>query len=75
MAKASIQAVAKEAGVSVSTVSRTFAKPNLVLPKTRDRVLAAARKALAAMEGPLSEPRFETVAPQLMLRDTTAIAA
>lgn len=44
MAKASIQAVAKEAGVSVSTVSRTFAKPNLVLPKTRDRVLAAARK-------------------------------
>lgn len=44
MAKASIQTVAKEAGVSVSTVSRTFAKPNLVLPKTRDRVLAAARK-------------------------------
>ena len=29
MTKASIQAVAKEAGVSVSTVSRTFAKPDL----------------------------------------------
>ncbi|RSX54585.1 LacI family DNA-binding transcriptional regulator [Bifidobacterium samirii] len=44
MAKASIQAVAAEAGVSVSTVSRTFAKPDLVLPETRARVLAAARK-------------------------------
>lgn len=44
MAKASIQAVAKEAGVSVSTVSRTFAKPDLVLPETRDRVMAAAEK-------------------------------
>lgn len=29
MTKASIQAVAREAGVSVSTVSRTFAKPDL----------------------------------------------
>lgn len=44
MAKASIQAVAAEAGVSVSTVSRTFAKPDLVLPGTRDRVLTAAQK-------------------------------
>ncbi|MDU2572911.1 MAG: LacI family DNA-binding transcriptional regulator [Bifidobacterium breve] len=44
MAKASIQAVAKEAGVSVSTVSRTFAKPDLVLPETRDKVMAAAEK-------------------------------
>ncbi|NEG90340.1 LacI family DNA-binding transcriptional regulator [Bifidobacterium aerophilum] len=44
MAKASIQAVAAEAGVSASTVSRTFAKPDLVLPETRDRVLAAAQK-------------------------------
>lgn len=34
MTKASIQAVAKEAGVSVSTVSRTFAKPDLVRPET-----------------------------------------
>ncbi len=34
MTKASIQAVAREAGVSVSTVSRTFAKPDLVLPET-----------------------------------------
>ena len=44
MAKASIQAVAREAGVSVSTVSRTFAKPDLVLPETRDKVMAAAEK-------------------------------
>lgn len=42
MTKASIQAVAREAGVSVSTVSRTFAKPDLVLPETRDRVMTAA---------------------------------
>lgn len=27
-----------------STVSRTFAKPDLVLPETRERVMAAARK-------------------------------
>lgn len=44
MTKASIQAVAAEAGVSVSTVSRTFAKPDLVLPETRTRVMAAAQK-------------------------------
>ncbi|OZG65629.1 LacI family DNA-binding transcriptional regulator [Bifidobacterium eulemuris] len=44
MAKASIQAVARAAGVSVSTVSRTFAKPDLVLPDTRDKVLAAAER-------------------------------
>lgn len=37
--KASIQAVAAEAGVSISTVSRTFAKPNLVLPETRSKVM------------------------------------
>ena len=42
--KASIQAVAAEAGVSISTVSRTFAKPNLVLPETRSKVMAAAEK-------------------------------
>ena len=49
--------------------------PQYGLRVPRDLGAIAARKALAAMEGPLSEPRFETVAPQLMLRDTTAIAA
>ena len=44
MEKASIQAVAKEAGVSVSTVSRTFAKPELVLPQTRAKVMEAAKR-------------------------------
>lgn len=44
MAKASIQTVARAAGVSVSTVSRAFAKPDLVLPETRDRVMAAAER-------------------------------
>ncbi len=44
MMRASIQAVAAEAGVSVSTVSRTFTKPDLVLPETRAKVEAAARK-------------------------------
>ena len=41
--KASIKDVALRSGVSVSTVSRTLSKPNLVLPETRDTVLAAAR--------------------------------
>ena len=39
--KASIQAVAAEAGVSISTVSRTFAKPNLVLPETLEAFAAS----------------------------------
>ena len=47
----------------------------ILTSRPNDLGAIAARKALAAMEGPLSEPRFETVAPQLMLRDTTAIAA
>ena len=47
--KASIQAVAAEAGVSISTVSRTFAKPNLVLPETRSKVMAAAEKLAGAI--------------------------
>lgn len=37
-----IRDVAEKAGVSVATVSRTFAKPDLVMPDTRNRVLAAA---------------------------------
>ncbi|MBX9246351.1 LacI family DNA-binding transcriptional regulator [Actinotalea ferrariae] len=35
--------VARMAGVSVSTVSRTLARPDQVAPETRDKVVAAAR--------------------------------
>ncbi|TPF85672.1 LacI family transcriptional regulator [Bifidobacterium sp. UTCIF-37] len=38
----SIQDVAKAAGVSISTVSRVFTRPDLVSAKTRERVLAMA---------------------------------
>src|SRR5688572_22328568 len=34
--------VATRAGVSIATVSRVFQRPELVRPRTRDRVLAAA---------------------------------
>ena len=40
----SIQDVAREAGVSISTVSRSFTRPDLVSAKTRERVLAIADK-------------------------------
>jgi DNA-binding LacI/PurR family transcriptional regulator len=40
---ASIRDVAKEAGVSPATVSRTFTTPDLINEDTRGRVLAAAR--------------------------------
>ncbi|KAB8291955.1 LacI family DNA-binding transcriptional regulator [Bifidobacterium avesanii] len=42
MAKADIHAVAKAAGVSISTVSRTFTRPELVSAKTRAKVLEVA---------------------------------
>ena len=38
----SIQDVAQKAGVSISTVSRSFTRPDLVSTKTRERVLAIA---------------------------------
>ncbi|NMM98368.1 LacI family DNA-binding transcriptional regulator [Bifidobacterium olomucense] len=38
----SIQDVAEKAGVSISTVSRSFTRPDLVSAKTRERVLAIA---------------------------------
>ena len=39
-----IQDVARKAGVSISTVSRSFTKPDLVSTKTRERVLAVAEQ-------------------------------
>ena len=42
--KANIQEVAKKAGVSVATVSRTFASPERVKARTRDRVMTAVRE-------------------------------
>ncbi|WEV63942.1 LacI family DNA-binding transcriptional regulator [Bifidobacterium sp. ESL0732] len=41
---ADIQQVARAAGVSISTVSRTFTKPELVAPRTREKVARAAEK-------------------------------
>ena len=40
----SIQDVAKAAGVSISTVSRSLTRPGLVSPKTRERVLRIAEE-------------------------------
>lgn len=37
-----IQDVAEAAGVSTSTVSRAFTRPDLVSAKTRDRILSIA---------------------------------
>ena len=42
MDKAGIREVAKAAGVSISTVSRAFAHPEVVSEKTRHKVLQAA---------------------------------
>ncbi|WEV41899.1 LacI family DNA-binding transcriptional regulator [Bifidobacterium sp. ESL0682] len=39
-----IREVAQAAGVSISTVSRTFTKPELVAPRTREKVTRAAEK-------------------------------
>ena len=42
--ESTIQDVAKQANVSVSTVSRSFTRPELVSERTRSRVLSTARK-------------------------------
>ena len=47
----SIQDVAREAGVSISTVSRSFTRPDLVSAKTRERVLAIAEAAGLSVAG------------------------
>lgn len=44
MGKADIYQVAKAAGVSISTVSRAFTRPELVSQKTRHKVLEVADK-------------------------------
>jgi LacI family transcriptional regulator len=41
---ATILDVAAAAGVAASTVSRTFSRPELISPQTRDRVMTAARE-------------------------------
>lgn len=43
MKRATVRAVAKSAGVSIATVSRTFSNPSLVTDEARKRVEAAAR--------------------------------
>ena len=40
--KASIEDVARKAGVSTATVSRAFSKPEMVSEKTRTKVMLAA---------------------------------
>lgn len=42
--KISIDTIAREAGVSASTVSRTFGRPELISAATRERVQAVARR-------------------------------
>ena len=39
-----IKEIAKEAGVSVATISRVLNHPEMVLPDTRDRVLEIMRQ-------------------------------
>ena len=46
MDKAGIREVAKAAGVSISTVSRAFAHPEVVSEKTRHKVLQAAGRVI-----------------------------
>lgn len=40
--KASIEDVARQAGVSTATVSRAFSRPDMVSAKTRAKVMEAA---------------------------------
>ena len=50
MDKAGIREVAKAAGVSISTVSRAFAHPEVVSEKTRHKVLQAAGRVIRTKE-------------------------
>ena len=44
MSMATIRDVAREAGVSIATVSNTLNKPSVVKPETRDLVMEAVQK-------------------------------
>lgn len=71
MTQADIHEVAKAAGVSISTVSRAFTRPELVSDKTRRKVLAAAERldyTVSRSAGSLKTGQTNRVA--LLMNDT-----
>lgn len=69
---ASAREVAERAGVSTSTVSRTLSRPESVAPRTRERVVAAARDLgyrTEALTLPRSEPSARTLTLGLVVPD------
>ncbi|OZG61819.1 LacI family transcriptional regulator [Bifidobacterium lemurum] len=71
MARADIHEVAKAAGVSISTVSRAFTRPDMVSEKTRRKVLEAANRlefTISRSAGSLKTGQANRVA--LLMNDT-----
>ena len=63
--KASIEDVARQAGVSTATVSRAFSRPDMVSAKTRAKVMEAAQQldfSVSRMAGILKSGRSHRVA-------------
>ena len=63
--KASIEDVARQAGVSTATVSRAFSRPDMVSAKTRAKVMEAAQQldfSVSRMDGILKSGRSHRVA-------------